>query len=327
MYVGLTTIFYISYLVSEGPCNYVMQRVNVGKFLSANMLVWGVIVLCIAFAQNFTGLMVLRALQGAAECTISPTFLILTGSWYTSREHTMRSIIWGTANAGMQIITAFIEYGIGFQAQRHPGGLAPWRGISIFLGSLTIVCSILVYFILGTPREVRWLSEDEKRMAVARVVANNTGTDAQKREQWKWSQVLSAFKDPQTYFFFFVVIANSLPNGGVTTFGNLVYKSFGFTSMQTLSEGTVPQQAVSIVWFLIAGYTTLKRPNLRCRSLGFLNSSHADNLVFFMMASLLPAFSGMLALALLPSKTSLLWTKWGLYLMSKPSCLMQVFCL
>lgn len=36
-----------------------------------------------------------------------------------------------------------------------------------------------------------------------------------------------------------------------------------------------------------------------------------------MMLSVLPAFSGMLALALLPSKTSLLWTKWGLYLMSK----------
>jgi MFS transporter, ACS family, allantoate permease len=101
----------------------------------------------------------------------------------------MRSIIWGTANAGMQVIASLISYGIGFQAQKHPGGLAPWRGISIFLGCLTITCSVLVFFILGTPREVRWLSEDEKRMAMARVVANQTGSDRQKRDHWKWSQV------------------------------------------------------------------------------------------------------------------------------------------
>ena len=89
----------------------------------------------------------------------------------------------------MQILTGAIEYGIGYKAQKDPSGLAPWKGISLFLGALTIVCSILVFFILGTPREVRWLSEDEKRMAIARVVANNTGSDRQKRGEWKWSQV------------------------------------------------------------------------------------------------------------------------------------------
>jgi hypothetical protein len=36
-----------------------------------------------------------------------------------------------------------------------------------------------------------------------------------------------------------------------------------------------------------------------------------------MMVSLLPAFTGMIALAVLPNEKSLLWTKWGLYLMSK----------
>jgi ACS family allantoate permease-like MFS transporter len=155
------------------------------------LILLGIIVLCIVFAKNLAGLMVLRALQGVCECTISPTFLLLTGLWYTSREHTMRSIIWGTANAGMQIICSLISYGIGFQAQKHPGGLAPWRGISIFLGCLTIMCSILVFFILGTPRKVRWLSEDEKRMAVARVVANQTGSDRQKRGHWKWGRYVS----------------------------------------------------------------------------------------------------------------------------------------
>ena len=52
----------------------------------------------------------------------------------------------------------------------------------------------MVWFVLGTPREVRWLSQDEKRAAVARVVANQTGSDREKRSDFKWEQVWSTFK-------------------------------------------------------------------------------------------------------------------------------------
>lgn len=69
-----------------------------------------------------------------------------------------------------------------------------WKGISFFLGTLTIVLGVLVWFILGTPREVRWLSEDEKRAAISRVIANQTGSDREKREEFKWEQVWITFK-------------------------------------------------------------------------------------------------------------------------------------
>lgn len=234
--------------------------------------------LCIAFATNWADLMILRALQGMFECTISPAFLMITGSWYTSREHTLRSIIWGTANAGVGVVSGLINYAIGQHAQKYPSGLAPWKGISIFLGGLTIFLAILSFFILGTPREVRWLSDREKRMAVARTLSNQTGSDRLKRSEWKWSQVIIAFKDPQTYFFFFTTVANSIPNGGVTIFGNLVYESFGFTSLQTLVKGTIPQNAVSIVWFLIVGIVTMKKPNLRCKPSPTADLTGADKL-------------------------------------------------
>lgn len=48
-----------------------MQRVNIGKTLAILIFIWGVIVLCTAFAKDWADLMALRALQGAAECTIS----------------------------------------------------------------------------------------------------------------------------------------------------------------------------------------------------------------------------------------------------------------
>lgn len=53
---------------------------------------------------------------------------------------------------------------------------------------------ILAYFIIGTPREVRWLNEEEKRAAVLRTMKNKTGSDREKRAEFKKEQVWAAFK-------------------------------------------------------------------------------------------------------------------------------------
>ncbi|CAI7587773.1 unnamed protein product [Penicillium glandicola] len=310
---------YASYLVSEAPGNYILQRNGLGSTVAVCMFIWGIMVLCIAFTKNFAGLAALRFLQGMAgnspsiqlifgvekannltlECTTYPALLLITASWYKKEEHAMRSLIWGSANAGMDVISNLINYGIGREAEKHPDGLAPWKGISIFLGSLTICLSVLAWFSFGTPREVRWLTADEKRMASARILSSQTGSDAQKRSI-DWRQFKVAFKDPQTYFFFFLVIVNSIPNGGTTAFGNLVYVSFGFTALETLVEGKIPQQLLSIISFLIAGWITLRKPNVR---------------FYVMIIAVVPAFVGMLALALLPHD-GYLWTRWGMYLMT-----------
>lgn len=43
-----------------------------GRTLSCYMLCWGVVVLCVGFAQNFTQLITLRALQGLFEVSPLP---------------------------------------------------------------------------------------------------------------------------------------------------------------------------------------------------------------------------------------------------------------
>lgn len=189
----------------------------------------------------------------------------MTASWYTTREHSMRLVVWGTANAGMDIITSLINYGIGKRAQSQPGGLAPWKGISLFLGSLTIMLSVVVYFVFSTPRDCRWLNAEEKRMAQARVVSSQTGSDVKERK-WDMHQVWVALRDPQTYFFFFVSLVNAVPNGGLTSFGNLVYTGFGFSALDAIVKGKIPQQLLSIVWFIIVGNITMRKPGLRCKS-------------------------------------------------------------
>ncbi|KAI1264399.1 MFS general substrate transporter [Xylariaceae sp. FL1019] len=300
-YNWLGTAFYLSFLVFEFPGNWLMQRVHVGRFLGVVMVLWGVIVLVTAFAKNFTHLIILRIIQGALECTTTPTFLLITGAWYKSREHTLRSTIWATSNGGVGIITGLVSFAVAQHAERNPGGPHPWQAISYFLGPLTVVLGVLAFFTLGTPREVHWLNADEKRAAIARVVENKTGTDREKRSEFKWDQVRQTFKDPQTYFFFVVTILNALPGAACAIFGNLIFASFGFTPLQTLTIGTIPYNAIGIVWFLVCGWISYIYPNSR---------------FYIMLVSILPAFSGLLAIGLLPSTPHYKWIKWGTYQMT-----------
>ena len=64
-----------------------------------------------------------------------------------------------------------------------------------FLGGLTIVVGTLCLFLLGTPSEVRWITPEERRMANARIVSNQTGHDRTGVKSWKWKQVREALTD------------------------------------------------------------------------------------------------------------------------------------
>lgn len=125
----------------------------------------GIVVMCIGACQNWSQLMALRALQGFFECTISPGFVMTIGLWYRREEHPNRSLWFQSANAGFGVIASLVNYGIGTHAEKYPSGVAAWRCISFFLGSCTILLAIICFFLLGSPKEVRWLKPEEKRMA------------------------------------------------------------------------------------------------------------------------------------------------------------------
>ncbi|KAK7912093.1 major facilitator superfamily transporter [Apiospora marii] len=257
----LTTIFYITYMIFEFPSNIILQRYKMGRTLSCYMICWGVVVLCIGFTQNFTHLIVLRALQGVFECCISPGFILVIGSWYTTREHASRSLVFQSANAGFGVIAHLILYGIGTVQHQHPERQV-WRYMSYFLGTLTIAVGCLCLLLLGTPSEVRWLSPREKRVANARIRANNTGHDQTGIKRWKWKQARECLADPTFWFAGLNAFLSSVPNGGITTFGSIMNTNFGFTNLQVILLD-IPRSVFSVLWFVLIGIVTSRKQNLR----------------------------------------------------------------
>ena len=119
-----------TYLIFELPSNILLQRFPVGKMIASFMIIWGIIVLSTGFAQNFTQLVTLRALQGLFECSISPGFLLIIGSWYKTREHASRALVYQSGNAGFLMIINLIMYGLGKFAQDNGKEKKAWRYIS-----------------------------------------------------------------------------------------------------------------------------------------------------------------------------------------------------
>nr|XP_031861390.1 uncharacterized protein CI109_002994 [Kwoniella shandongensis]KAA5528462.1 hypothetical protein CI109_002994 [Kwoniella shandongensis] len=299
-YSLLTVVFYAAYALFEFPSNIILQRYNMGKSLTIYMFCWGVVVLCQGFLKSWAPFMVLRFLQGAFECTISPGFNLIIANWYTTREHNARSLVFQSANAGWGIVVDLVMYGIAKKAKANPGGFEAWRGIAVFLGGQTLLAATIAWFMLGTPNEVRWLSKKEKLIANARVMSNHAGTDLTGRKTWKWEQVRESFKDPVLYLMFVNAFMSCVCNGALTTFGTVINKSFGFTESQVILY-SIPRSVVSVLWFAVVGSVTSRINGTR---------------MYFMMISTLFPFIGLLGIALLPNEAKYKWDKWGLYLMS-----------
>ncbi|WWC95248.1 hypothetical protein V866_002107 [Kwoniella sp. B9012] len=258
-YSLLTVFFYVAYLVGQFPMNYALQRWPIGKGLGCTIVAWGIAVLGMGFCNNYGQLSATRVLLGWFEAPITTGFLLIISSWYKREESTLRSSCFFAMNTFLGNLFNIIIYALAKTAQEN-GGPSGWRVINWFLGGLTVFSGFLVLAFIGTPQEVWWLNKEQKRMAHARIVSNATGGAEQR--PWNWSQFRECFRDPQLYFIILFGLSAQIPNGVLTTFSTLIYKSFGFTPLETILY-SLPGGYLGFVVVIISAIIVNKFPKAR----------------------------------------------------------------
>ncbi|EXJ92787.1 hypothetical protein A1O3_01339 [Capronia epimyces CBS 606.96] len=252
------SIFFFGYLAVQPFSGLVMHRLPLGRFVTVISLAWAVVVFCTAGASNFSGLMAARFFLGVAEGCISPAYVLVTGMWYKKDEIPRRTTIWFAANGLAIILQAVISYGIGHI--RHTG-VATWKWFFIIFGLAGLVLSVFLFvFMPDSPLTAKFLDDHEKMVAIERLRDNRTGVA---NREFKRYQFVEALKDPLAYYNFFHVILVAVPNSGVTFFGTLIIKNFGYDSFIS-SLLMMPYGAVMLIVLPAAGYITSKYPNTRC---------------------------------------------------------------
>jgi predicted MFS family arabinose efflux permease len=119
-----------------------------------------------------------------------------------------------------------------------------WQILFILLGLLTVVTGCFyLWYMPDNQTNTSFLSQREKLVAVERIRGNFQGIGSR---TWKWSQFREAFMDPRTYLYVLYSLLMNIPNGGVTTFGSIIIKSFGFGDRLSLLL-SMPGGAVDII--------------------------------------------------------------------------------
>ncbi|PBK61774.1 MFS general substrate transporter [Armillaria solidipes] len=265
----------------------VIRRWRMGKTLSVFMMCMGIVMLCIGFAKDFAQLVALRFLLGIFQCCIGSGFILIIGCWYTRNEHSSRSLVFLSSGVGVGSIIDLILYGIGTLEYRSKD-IQAWRYMAYFLGSLTIFVGIVCFHFLGSPSEVSWLTKEEKRMANARILENQSGHDRTGISAWKWYQARECLTDPCFYFTAIVVFLTAVPGAGFSAFRSIIDTGFGFTPLQGILFH-IPENMASLVVYFLAGFAATKWNNLR---------------LYLMALSLIPGFIGVLGMALVEANES-----------------------
>lgn len=121
-------------------------------------------------------------------------------------EQPFRTMIWFSMNGLANVLGGLIGYGIGHIHAAVPA----WKFPFIIFGSVTVVWGCLfVWLAPSNPTTAKWLTQEEKTIAVLRVVDNETGID---NKTFKWNQVRESFLDPNFWIMNLISIANCIPN-------------------------------------------------------------------------------------------------------------------
>ncbi|KAF8897463.1 MFS general substrate transporter [Infundibulicybe gibba] len=245
--------FYLGFLFWEFPTVYISQKLRLAKYLGINIVIWGAILMLHAVGTSFGAFFALRFLLGMCESCVAPILILIISMFYKKDEQATRISWFYVMNGLTQVFGGFVAYGISFY---HGNVLAPYKIIYVLLGGLAIIVGICVLIWLpDSPVRAQFLTKEERIAVLERVRDDQGGTE---NKTLKREQVIEALTDVRTWLVVLTTLMTSIPNGGLSNFSNLIIKSFGYTSKQTLILST-PGGAVAAITTLFCGWYSDKK--------------------------------------------------------------------
>lgn len=111
-YSWANSIFYFGYLLAQYPSSLLMQKLPIGKYFGAMVLLWGMVTTCMSATNSFATLATCRFFLGAFETCLSPILTIIVGQYWTRKEQPLRACIWWAGGGIGSFIADGITYGV-----------------------------------------------------------------------------------------------------------------------------------------------------------------------------------------------------------------------
>jgi MFS family permease len=148
-------IFFIGYVMLQVPGGLWATRWSARKLVSLSLVCWGICAVACGMAQTFRQFEVARFFLGIAESAVFPSMMVLLASWFPRAERAQANAYWNLCQPLGVMISALLT---GLLLGNYS-----WRVVLIAEGSLPFIwLPIWWFFIRDHPREVDWISPEEK---------------------------------------------------------------------------------------------------------------------------------------------------------------------
>lgn len=126
-YSTCLSILYVGYILMQVPSNMIINKIQrPSLYISAVMVVWGLVSTLSGVVTNFTGMVLIRFFLGFIEAAFLPGALLILSKWYTRRELTTRNAILFCGNLISNAFSALIGAGV-LSNMQGVLGHAAWR--------------------------------------------------------------------------------------------------------------------------------------------------------------------------------------------------------
>ncbi|KAG2117463.1 major facilitator superfamily domain-containing protein [Suillus clintonianus] len=200
-FATLLSILLVGYIIMQIPSNMFLNYIGKPSlYLPAFMVVWGIISALTGITTNFTGVLLTRFSLGFVEAAFFPGVVFLISKWfvdyryyqqmasnfiyrYKRTEIGLRLAILSCGSILSSAFGALIASGI-LGGMNDDLGHASWRWLFYIEGALTVFVAICAVFIVPDfPLTTRWLSDDERRLALKRMEEDAGVGDETETEQ------------------------------------------------------------------------------------------------------------------------------------------------
>jgi MFS family permease len=195
------SILFVGYILMQVPSNLLLNKIGKPSlYLTCAMALWGVVSTLTCVVQNFAGLASVRFFLGFVEAPYFPGCLFFLSAWYTRKELALRTALLYSGSMISGAFSGLISAGI-VNGLDHARGWRAWRWLFLIEGVITVFVALVCAWILPDfPRTTRWLSDEERELAIWRL-REDVGQDdwISRQEQRLWPGFKLAVRDVKTW--------------------------------------------------------------------------------------------------------------------------------
>ncbi|KAK0381923.1 hypothetical protein CLIM01_00698 [Colletotrichum limetticola] len=188
-YGTAVSILSVGYVLGQIPSNMIIGKVRPSLYLCCMALVWSSVSAATCGVKNYQGLIAVRFFLGVVEAPLFPGAIYVMSCWYTRKEMALRCALLYTGQT-LAFCTAGLIAAAVFGTLEGKYGLAGWQWLFIVLASTGAGLAMIALFILpdypdSNTGSARWsMTEDMRKLAAARILADRVSTSEAKAGVW-----------------------------------------------------------------------------------------------------------------------------------------------